>query len=343
MRGRRWATLAFVTLLAPGCGKRGDPRPPLRTTPGPVTEFRLGQRGETLELTAVAPRTSVDGVALERVAIEFQYVEGEGDLERAGRRLSVEVAPGERAVARLPLTAPGTQVRAAARAVAGRDAGARTLIRTIREREAVEAPRGLTAELGEEGVRLAWRGPRPEAVLPAASVVESPSAASGPARGGFLVYRRRPEGTYDAPLFAVPREERRYADAGVTPGEQACYAVSAAASVDPLVESAPSQEVCLEVRDVIPPAPPSGLTALARPGGVELAWSPSPEVDLALYRLYRASGEETPRLLVELPATTGVHLDASVEPGVTYRYALTAVDRAGNESRPGPGAQAIPR
>ena len=59
----RFPALALVLLLlllfpALACGKRGDPRPPLRKTPPPLVQFRLAQRGARLEVSGMAPRAS---------------------------------------------------------------------------------------------------------------------------------------------------------------------------------------------------------------------------------------------------------------------------------------------
>jgi fibronectin type 3 domain-containing protein len=105
-------------------------------------------------------------------------------------------------------------------------------------------------------------------------------------------------------------------------------------SSDPLIESDSSNEACLTARDVAAPAAPGGLTILAQEGGLELRWSPSPESDLAFYRVYRAVSSGSPEKLAELPAPTTSYLDKTAAPGTAYRYTVTAVDRAGNESPP---------
>ena len=117
-----------------------------------------------------------------------------------------------------------------------------------------------------------------------------------------------------------------------------CYVVRAAASVDPLVESAPSNEACLEVRDIEPPAAPTGTAVLPRERGLEVLWTPSSEDDLAGYRVYREAPGEPRSRVAEVEAARSAWLDTRARPGVVYQYDVTAVDRAGNES---PKAQAV--
>jgi fibronectin type 3 domain-containing protein len=105
----------------------------------------------------------------------------------------------------------------------------------------------------------------------------------------------------------------------------------AVASAEPLVESAASNEACVDVKDIVPPSPPAGLTALARAEGVEVTWSPSAEADIHVYRLYRTFRRQREKL-VELTAPETSYLDATAPPGSLVRYTVTAVDHAGNES-----------
>ena len=119
---------------------------------------------------------------------------------------------------------------------------------------------------------------------------------AGTRRSGFFVYRRTGDAAYGPPLVEAPLEETRFDDGAAPLGTAACYVVRAVASPDPLIESAPSNEACVEVRDVTAPAAPVGLVVLPREAGLELLWSPSAEADLAGYRIYRTAPGEPERV-----------------------------------------------
>jgi hypothetical protein len=317
----------------------------------------------------VAPAASVDGVAFQSLSLEFLEAEGLKDLEKAGARRVIPAAPGSRVAVSLPLPAPGTTVRAAARGVAGRERGPRTLILALVVQAPLEAPRELTAALAEDGVALSWRGPRPKETVvavaapkpvlpPSVAPPQPPLAApppgapppgppadenAGPApagsgvvegarKSGFFVYRRIGSETYGAPLVEEPLERRSLGDTGVPAGATACYVVRAVASTGPLVESAPSNEACVEVRDIAAPQTPAGLAVLPREGGLEILWSPSAEADLAGYRVYRAVADAGPERVAEIGPGRASWLDETAQRGLAYRYAVTAFDQAGNES-----------
>ena len=172
---------------------------------------------------------------------------------------------------------------------------------------------------------------------------ESRKPSEGARTTGFFVYRRVGGAAYDPPLGEEPLERRALTDTLVPVGVTACYVVRAVSSVQPLVESAPSNEACVEVRDVTPPATPAGLAVLPREGGLEILWSPSAEPDLAGYRVYRAGPGGEAQRVAEIPAGRASWLDATAQHGVDYRYAVTAFDRAGNESeRTEPVETALP-
>jgi hypothetical protein len=378
----RYPAIVVMAVLLPGCGHRGDPLPPLRRTPPAPQEFRLAQRGDALELRVLAPAASVDGVAYEGLGVEFLYAEGSKDLEKAGSRREVLAVPGSRVAVPVPLPAPGTTVRGAARAVAGGQKGPRTLIQALVVQAPLEAPRELAAGLTENGVALSWKGVRPKEIMPptvapgppvpgapqpgvspapgqpppspAAKTAPAPTAAppaspgvekteavpagggvvEGPRKSGFFVYRRVGGEAYGAPLVEEPLERRSHGDTTVPQGATACYVVRAVAATDPLVESAPSNEACVEVRDIAAPALPAGLAVLPREGGLEILWSPSAEADLAGYRVYRAVADGRLERVAQTDIARASWLDETAERGVTYRYAVSAIDQAGNESEP---------
>jgi hypothetical protein len=174
-------------------------------------------------------------------------------------------------------------------------------------------------------------GQVPQAQPPSAIPTPTPTPSAPPFPGGFWVYRRSAIGDYSRPLFATPTDAKSYVDASPVAGERSCYVVRMVVSVDPVIESAGSEEACVDVKDITPPAAPAGLTAVVHDGSVELNWSPSSETDLKLYRVYRAAGRGAPAPLADVPAGQTTFVDASPGEGA-HRYTVTAVDRAGNES-----------
>ena len=119
------------------------------------------------------------------------------------------------------------------------------------------------------------------------------------------------------------------------------------------LRSAPSAEVAATWRDRYPPAAPTALTGLGyqvpadakdagggAPGGyaVDLVGPPGEDTRRGVYLASRpaldAAGEPTgarTRLTAQPVATPGYH-DATAEPGMRYRYSVTAIDPKGNES-----------
>jgi fibronectin type 3 domain-containing protein len=88
----------------------------------------------------------------------------------------------------------------------------------------------------------------------------------------------------------------------------------------------------VEVRDIAAPAAPAGLAVLPREGGLEVLWSPSAEPDLAGYRVYRAVGDGPLEKVAETGLGRTSWLDETTQRGVAYRFAVAAIDQAGNAS-----------
>jgi hypothetical protein len=178
--------------------------------------------------------------------------------------------------------------------------------------------------------------PATESAAPATATAEGPPPTPKPTPTpfdpGFFVYRRPAQGRYAAALGGTATAERKFTDGTVQPGESWCYEVRAAAAAEPRVESPPSNEVCLEVKDVQPPAAPTGVTALAREDGVEIRWSRSPEPDVVSYRIYRSLRAGERERVGEVAAPETVFLDTEAPTVRALRYTLTAMDKAGHES-----------
>ncbi len=86
--------------------------------------------------------------------------------------------------------------------------------------------------------------------------------------------------------------------------------------------------------DTTRPSPPAQLIAIPAAGSVRLAWNASPEADVALYAVYRAEGSAALSRVATTQAIATTYTDRDVQPGRTYRYSVTALDRArqANES-----------
>ncbi len=314
-----WRTVSVLAVLscAVACGKRGEPLPPLPRTPQAVSGFTVAQRGDRLEARGVAPRTTSSGAALSVFEVELIRAEKEGELEKVGQSEKLRVAPGETFRQSWPLPPAGTNVRIAARAISRGQRSTFTPPVAFAVKAPPAAPTALTAGLEAGGVVLGWTG--------------------GPA----LVYRKKTGGAYDAPVDPKPTAGPAFRDTSVAPGQSWCYVVRAVAGTEPLVESAPSSEACVSVRDVFAPAAPAGVAALAAGGVVDVSWSPSTEPDLASYRVYRSEGGEAKKL-ADVPGSETRFRDEAAVIGPTYSYTVTAVDKDGNESVPSAPAKARP-
>jgi hypothetical protein len=98
-----------------------------------------------------------------------------------------------------------------------------------------------------------------------------------------------------------------------------------------------SAPVRVDVIDRFPPAVPAGLAAVFVPEdkSIDLSWQPDTEPDLAGYIVYRASAGETEwkRVSPAQPVATPAYRDATVQAGQSYRYAVSAIDLSGHESK----------
>lgn len=404
----------LVPLLVVACGKRGDPLPPIRIVPQPVTELRLAQRGATLETAYVVPRVATDGSRLGVIDIEIARAQKTGDFDKLATRTRKRAAPGEALVDQEDLPPLGTTVRVAARAISKGRASNRTGVVSLTVIAPPLTPTELLGEVGPSGNVLRWSYPgpiptplplptpspgpsgapsvspsappqpidaivsltpsppaEPDTRVPPTRTAPAPTSASPPAPGtdanpspapavsvgppsvpgtrppgvsatpapratpkpvGFLVYRRSKEGSYSRPLRNDVLTTMLFEDTTVEPGQEWCYVTRFAMSVDPIVESAGSPEVCLVFKDIAAPAAPVGVSVFLHVTGVEVSWSPSGEADLAAYRVYRrAPPGEAAVLVGEVAAPETTLKDPGAKTGITNVYTVTAVDTAGNE------------
>ena len=86
---------------------------------------------------------------------------------------------------------------------------------------------------------------------------------------------------------------------------------------------------CVNFVDTFPPVAPTGLIAVSSDGVISLTWTANTEIDISGYFVLRGPtlGATLNPLNVELVEVTN-YRDTTVEAGVSYVYAIQAVDSA---------------
>jgi len=138
------------------------------------------------------------------------------------------------------------------------------------------------------------------------------------------------------PLIRDDYTPSEYSDLWLKNGIKYSYYVVA---VDPIGrQSQPSTTVTAVPIDKKPPAIPSNLNVESGDGLVAMSWNMSLELDVAGYYVHRSIGldKEFVKLNgVLVPVNTPIYFDSTIANGVQYFYAISAVDKSGNESERG--------
>jgi hypothetical protein len=296
-----------------GCGFMGEPLPPQAHIPARVADLTAVQRGSRIMLQFTAPALTTEGAAV-RKGMTFDLRVGPAaepfrDSEWASHATAVEPKlTANHAEASVDATAwTGKEVVLGVRSIGanGKDAGWSNFV-IVPVVPAPEQPRNLRAETRGDGLRLNW-------------------TAAG---GLFRVFRKAGD------AFAVlgTSERPEFVDKEIELGKPVTYLVVNIVKLgDREAESELSQEFTVTPEDKFPPAVPTGLTAVTSPLSVELAWEQNTEADLAGYRIYRAAPGGDFAKVGESNGPTS-YSDRALERGKAYRYAVTAVDKSGNES-----------
>lgn len=303
--------LGAAALLLGGCAYVGPPQPPSPKIPQKIEGLTAFERGRHLVIAFYLPGVTTDGVEIRR----FDDVDLRvgRDLESATRLDAGVDVPGPVHVEVDAGPWAGSEVVVAVRTAVRK---ARYSEWSSPRRLRVVPPLGAPvahADAVAEGVRLTWTAP------------EQVSGLS------WRVYRRT-EAQKDAALLGRS-EKPEYVDAGTQYGQTYIYTVQSVLSAgDAEAESDISAPVGITPADKFPPAVPANLAAVAGVHNIQLSWTPNTEPDLKGYYVYRAvdgGGFSRDPELLPTPAYT----DRAAEPGKRYRYAVSAVDQAGNESR----------
>lgn len=309
---------AFVAAaMLTGCGYTGDPLPPALMIPEMVTDLRGYQRGGEILLEFTIPQKTTEELLLKAPpAVELRagpnvpgsfnmdaWLSGsqrlsEPEIRDGAARLTVPVREwiGKEIVFAVRTTGPKGKTSAWSNLLA---------LRVIRP---PQPPVNLRAEGTAEGVLLTWEGEGSR----------------------WRVFRKSQD--VIAPLGEV--EERRWLDREAQFGQRYEYSVEqmVITGTAPAVSEL-SRTAQIEYADTFPPSPPAGLRAVAGTGAVELNWDRNTEPDLRAYQVWRAEGGAPLEKLGE-PGASSSFTDSTAVSGRRYRYAVSAIDEKGNESRP---------
>ncbi len=341
----------FSVLFCLGCGKKGPILPPIDKTPQSAVDLSLRQVGEELRLTWRAPTAYVDGSPLEEIsAFEIWLFESEQSEDAAvlppgPERMALEAELWRRfshesfdELQPDPQVSPrdfGYSYALDLAEIDRKSYGFSVKVRDHRGRTSdfsswvtgeplapAVAPSGLEAELSRNRITLKW-------LAPAKNMDQSEPANIT----GYNVYRSV-DGTPAQKLNVALVEETSYEDKAIEFGRRYTYFVRAAAGEsEPYAESQESESVDVAARDTFPPTAPKGLIAISGENSVSLTWDINRESDVALYKVWRRiRGTANFELLTENGIEGNSFTDNQVQRDARYEYAVTAVDREGNES-----------
>lgn len=336
--------LAAAGAVLCGCGYPGTPLPPALNIPTPVTDLVAVQRGDRILLRFTPSMTTTDEMllsSLRGVVLRGGPSEGKFDawrwaetardipvgelkfeaIEPSARRSRKSVQTGGARAGVVETSTPvagwaGKEVVFAVRAIGptGRSSAWSVPI-VMRVVDPLQTPAGLASEGMPNGVGLHWdRGPRREGLK-------------------WRVWRRQDAG--DTPSVLGTALDPDWLDQSAEFGNSYIYAVQAVVDIGSgkEAESEISEAVPIRYEDVFPPEPPKGLSLVSSSSAAELTWERALEPDFASWQVWRAEGDGALEKL-DVPRTNPSYSDRAVEPGKTYRYAVSAIDAKGNESKP---------
>jgi len=365
---KRFCALLLIA-AAVACGKRGDPRPPVPIIPKATSDLVVTQRGTKVILTWSYPSLTTAGKNLTDIRRIVVYRASEELPVAPAGTVDTSVPQPVNLFAKIPPLTPTQFLKQRTRldaidasslpsvtngaklvyedtpqihtsdgrpirqtyAVATETTSARSDVSNLAALVPIDVPSppyDLKAAAKAQGIILSW---------------EKPSDAR-PDLPGYNVYRRGEKESEDvlaAPINAAPVSETTYTD--TPPYGTFTYVVRAvAATGTPRIESEPSTAVTATFKDLTPPPAPASMNALVETHAVRLVWDPVTAPDLAGYMLYReeaAGHPDQPGMksvgvidLIHHLISTTTYVDPDALLGITYRYAVTAVDKNGNES-----------
>lgn len=185
-----------------------------------------------------------------------------------------------------------------------------------------QPPVNFNAELFTDKILLKWDPPD-----------ENIDRSTPPLVAGYNVFRAA-EKSKVVRLNPALIKGRTYEDKTFDFGTTYYYFVRVSSSESsPYQESEDSKVLEISPKDTFAPAPPTGVVVVMGPEILSLSWDANQESDLGGYRVWkRAEGESEFTALMKEPILENTYTDTSVEKNIRYYYAITSMDKVGNES-----------
>ena len=346
-----------------GCASPGPPRPPSLYLPAVVSDLAAERVGGDVVLRWTTSAETTDGLPLGDRAMTAEICRAVGEPGRGAcvpvRREAVHSGPSS-ATDVLPgsLVGGGPEVlgyEVRLLNAAGRSAGWSGVAISAGGTAPPPVTR-VAVRATERGAEITWAPAAGEAGFE----IERVEVAGGGTAGGGAVQKTAQKagggskdvgvrlsvpGGSDGSNGKVGGDPGGALDAGAVMGKTYVYRVQRVRRVElpghrVEIRGAMSAPAEVRMRDVFPPAPPTGLAGVAgcvgRELGVDLSWEPNGERDLAGYFVYRADGVEGgewTKLMVQ-PVAAPEFRDTGIRAGGPLRFRVTAIDRSGNESAP---------
>lgn len=316
MRIRRTPLIALTLSLA-GCGYIAEPLPPALEIPVQIADLAGMQRGGKIYLTFTPTLESTDKVLLKKLtAIELragENLQGDFDMDRwlvSARAIGVDGAEAKATRVEMPAAEwAGKQVVFAVRAIgpSGRGGSWSNLL-VLNVAAAPQPPTELALQGTPQGLYLTWKGDGEQW-----RVWRQAEGDAEPAQLGISGERSWLDQSAELTKTYSYRAQQ-IVPGGATPAESEMSAL-----------------VSMKYEDRFAPAVPTGLTAIAGINSVELNWDRNVEPDWKECQVYRAEGDG-PFQKLGAPVASTSFSDTGVQSGKKYRYAVSAMDQAGNES-----------
>jgi fibronectin type 3 domain-containing protein len=336
--------------LAPTCGKRRPPLPPIERVPQRTEDLTGAQRGNQIILMWPAPLRNADEGSVQSIRRVDVYRVAEKPNaplpmteDQFGARATLigsvtydeikNAGPTLSYVDQLDLGGEPSRLRYAIRYVnaAGQRAAFSNFFLMEPAARIAAAPNITGREYSETANIIRWEAP-----------TKNTDGSTPVNLLGYNVYRlTQGQALIEAKQLNTDLlTATEYQDKQFKFGEKYTYFVRAVSlgSEGKPVESLNSNTIEVSQVDLYPPSAPSLAPPGVAPGRIALFWTANPEPDIAGYFLYRSTDpnlakDKWTKLTAALYAKT-TFTDENVETGKTYYYYVVAVDTAGNVGPP---------